>query len=951
MSQSLNKEGWVSKLDGHSWNQKYMAINNDKICFFKKKPESIGGNPDVSIQIKLVYNLCFSMPKSHWRNQASSDGSSSSSKSSGRAFFYLKIDYFTANLSSINSFILRFEDPSEFESWTKVSLDALNYYKRTLPSHSNPNGSDIGVVCEKKTPYQSASARPPASKSPQPLAPKGSIHLLHPPQLQGLGTQTQPLTPRTKRQARISLSVQRMPSLSLVGGHKRSEDGIIQMEEFVKRAQAWGTEADSSGERLEERNEEQNIRLINSYVTSLKNMGQSHGNASEPLALKCTERSALWFGVSSQREYATIHYASKLNCVEGVRQLLNACNNSCLALPDKFHGWTPLHWACRWDAPDVAKLLLERGADPKALDNLGRPPAVVALQYGARACYGVLAGHSSAPGIVLPEDVSSPFALATITKVHGLHVLAALGTADALREAAYQKGARGILKLPDARGCTPLHYAAGAGNLPCVNALIDFGVSLSTADQAGRTPLMAAAEGGHPECMAALLALGASTQPTYGDVTLLHAAVRSGCEDAVVTAQPFCSPRAKDAAGRTPIMLACAMASVSGMEIVQALCGDSSSLAADALHHAAAAGDAVLAEQLLDMGANPNAADALGRLPIHCCSSPDVCKTLIIRARTSPTIQSIKGERLTPLHWACKLNHYGVIDFLADIGVGIEVPTSTGSTPLIVACENKAPQALIKLLARGASPLGIMPCPAYASGTTPFLAALQNGDHESALALSKALPQGSVLGTEADANGETALRKAIRGGSADCVALTLDLGADLNAVDEEGNTPLHLAAKLGNVSALKTLAGLNKSLVTAENQAGFTPLHLAALNGHRAAVVELLKLKADVSATAAKSGNVTPLACAIRGRSESVFNALAEFAPIPQQGSPSVILSEVNKALFKSKNPRDVEFGKRVVEKALALGMDPNTRLENSSTLLQVTITHLDICAFVYLFI
>eukprot|EP00697_Spironema_sp_BW2_P002458 gnl/Spiro4/13273_TR7049_c0_g1_i2.p1 gnl/Spiro4/13273_TR7049_c0_g1~~gnl/Spiro4/13273_TR7049_c0_g1_i2.p1 ORF type:complete len:145 (+),score=12.05 gnl/Spiro4/13273_TR7049_c0_g1_i2:241-675(+) len=47
------------------------------------------------------------------------------------------------------------------------------------------------------------------------------------------------------------------------------------------------------------------------------------------------------------------------------------------------YGRTPLHWACCQNAdPSIAIFLLERGADPNALDEYGESPLFYACRYG-----------------------------------------------------------------------------------------------------------------------------------------------------------------------------------------------------------------------------------------------------------------------------------------------------------------------------------------------------------------------------------------------------------------------------------------------------------------------------------------------------------------------------------------------------------------------------------------
>ena len=68
----------------------------------------------------------------------------------------------------------------------------------------------------------------------------------------------------------------------------------------------------------------------------------------------------------------------------------------------------------------------------------------------------------------------------------------------------------------------------------------------------------------------------------------------------------------------------------------------------------------------------------------------------------------------------------------------------------------------------------------------------------------------------------------------------------VNQQDQNGNTPLHLAAGRGHIDVIRALertAESTKLDLGILNRNGWTPLQLAALNGHTDAVMELVKLK------------------------------------------------------------------------------------------------------------
>ncbi|GMN67278.1 hypothetical protein TIFTF001_036341 [Ficus carica] len=98
--------------------------------------------------------------------------------------------------------------------------------------------------------------------------------------------------------------------------------------------------------------------------------------------------------------------------------------------------------------------------------------------------------------------------------------------------------------------------------------------------------------------------------------------------------------------------------------------------------------------------------------------------------------------------------------------------------------------------------------------------------------------------------GDTALHVAVAEGLEDTVKKLLQVilletapvQGGLEAQNDDGNTPLHIAASIGSAAMCQEIAQLNKSLVSYRNKDGETPLFLAADQGHTDAFLCLVDI-------------------------------------------------------------------------------------------------------------
>lgn len=327
-------------------------------------------------------------------------------------------------------------------------------------------------------------------------------------------------------------------------------------------------------------------------------------------------------------------------------------------------------------------------------------------------------------------------------------------------------------------GETMLLIAARTGRLGLVNALIASGAKVDARERKGQSALMWAAAEGHVEVVDALLKAGADSKtPLKSGFTPLFFAVREGRSEVVLrlldagldvnaAMQPEKSSNKQPKAGTSPLILATEN------------------------------GHFELAARLLHLGANPND-KRCGFTALHAMTW--VRKPLRGDGDPSP----IGSGNLSSLQFVRTLVDYG-----ADVNSkhGNEKAANSrlnksGATPFLLASES-ADIPLMKLLIE----LGADPLLPNGENCTPLLAAagvgvLGNGD-ESA-------------GTEEEA--------------IEAVRLLVKLGANINAVDDQGKSAMHGAAFKSWTKMVQFLAdnGADINVWNRKNNRGWTPLLIA----------------------------------------------------------------------------------------------------------------------------
>ena len=328
-------------------------------------------------------------------------------------------------------------------------------------------------------------------------------------------------------------------------------------------------------------------------------------------------------------------------------------------------------------------------------------------------------------------------------------------------------------------GVTPLMECARTGAAAAVASLLSHGAAIDAAHaRSGQTALMWAATGEHPQVVKLLIGRGANVRArSKGGFTPLLFAARSGDEESA------------------------RLLIDAGAEVNEATPEQGSALVV-----ASAGGHERLARLLLDRGANPNAADRFGITPLHNAMQRGLTSVVGMRFDESYRRQPANMPDL-----AAALLERGANPNARILANDTRGPDGTpfemrGATPYFLAAV-AGDATLMQLLARsGADPtLGVE------GGATPLMAAARSACTGSCEF------RGANL--ETDPAAAAAALEAVR--------VAIESGADVHAVNEDGQTAMHLAAFTGADGAVQLLAERGAA-VDPQDKRGETPWSMAA---------------------------------------------------------------------------------------------------------------------------
>jgi ankyrin repeat protein len=370
--------------------------------------------------------------------------------------------------------------------------------------------------------------------------------------------------------------------------------------------------------------------------------------------------------------------------------------------------------------------------------------------------------------------------------------------------------------ITNADGETPLHSAMKRGEVPIIRMVIDGGAKVDVQDGRGNSPMhIAVPDGVHAEALSVLFAASAN-------------------------------PNLRNESGNTPLQVFVSL-NRSPLVIETLLRGGASVTSQNnegktALYIAVEEKRIALIPVLLNYDSDIFSVTSTGMTPFGKALADN--GQALAELITEKTVRSIDAEGNTPLLVAMKSN--AGIDIIRTIlgkGAAVNAQNKEGESALHLAVHNNQADIGTLLLDNGADIFLV-----NARGETPLFLTfyVRAGSQRTAREIRMFMLNPAVMSSR-DSLGNTVLHHATMWKIDSVIPAIVERGANTEAVNISGETPLFIAVKANAASTVRALLGAGASL-TGRDSLGNTALHTAVRSNAPQAAEALLDANSNIDA-------------------------------------------------------------------------------------------------------
>ena len=478
-------------------------------------------------------------------------------------------------------------------------------------------------------------------------------------------------------------------------------------------------------------------------------------------------------------------------------------------------GNTIVHYCVRMQNESAVRECIKKGIPVSVQNNAGKTPLDIALEDSGDEKSVAIAADLIMAGAETNDSQFSYFQ--TAVSEHNfnyrfddgqtpLHI-AAIQHHKSIARYLLANGAH--TSAQDITGATPLHEAVRYGDIDIAKALLESGADVNAEDNLGKTPVMLVIPEDKREAMYRILiehAADVAKKDAYGD-TVLHTATMTSLTPSIlellVAGGADVNARNKD--GVSPLLIAVQKRNFAHVKFYA------------------------------ERGADINSADKAGTTPLTLALKDGQAMLEMLVNRTNALSHDSNGN--TPLHTAVIVNaSIEQIRYLISLTDDINARNSDGNNALYLAVERNNKKIGELLLAKNADIFSTN----NANDSPLHLALKKGGDTQGWLITSRTI-------SATDGSGNTALHYAVEWGLKKASLSLIEKGANPEAKNANGETPLFSAAKT-NDPAMTALIVKGGSSIKARDNFGSSPLHTAVRWDADASVRELVQLGIDVNA-------------------------------------------------------------------------------------------------------